>query len=163
MTQEVYFIISLILIIIGILGIFVPGLPGPILVMVGIFFYSFVTNFTIITIKWIIIFALLTLTTIVLDYISSLISAKKFGVSKLGIAGMIIGGIIGFITLNVIGLLAGQFLGIILGEILSGKNWLASIKSGGAGIIGYILGIAANTIIVGIMVSIFIYKIFWGG
>ncbi|MBM7614432.1 DUF456 domain-containing protein [Alkaliphilus hydrothermalis] len=150
-----YLFFSVILIILGIIGIFVAFLPGPILVLAGIVLYGWSTSFTVISLKVIVLFGLLTLGGILFDYLASFISAKKFNVSKTGTWGLIIGGIVGFLLLNLIGLVVGQFLGIMAGEILSGKNLKSSIKSGTASLVGYVLSIIVNVIIVTIMMGYF--------
>lgn len=153
-------IISFVLIILGVLGIFIPVLPGPILVLMGIVLYGFITEFTVITFNWIIIFAILTFITIIVDYLASFFTAKRFNVSTWGMIGMILGGFGGLVILNVIGLLIGQVIGLILGEILSGKELVQAIKAGSAGVIGYIISLSVKILITGIMVGSFVYLIY---
>lgn len=153
-------VISFVLIILGILGIFMPVLPGPILILIGIVLYGFTTDFTVITFNWIVIFAILTFITILVDYLASFFTAKKFNVSTWGMIGMALGGFGGLIVLNVIGLLIGQVIGLIIGEVLSGKELIQAIKAGSAGVVGYIISLAVKILITGIMVGSFIYLIY---
>jgi uncharacterized protein len=159
--ENLYFLISILLIVLGVAGIFLPVLPGPVLVLAGIFLYSYLTDFAIVSIRLIILFGILVLITLIFDYFASFFTAKKFGVSKWGIMGMVLGGAIGLIIFNIIGLLVGQILGIAAGEFLSGKHWLSAVKSGGAGILGYFLSLMVKITAVGLMVSLFIIKVLW--
>ncbi|SCY95003.1 DUF456 domain-containing protein [Alkaliphilus peptidifermentans] len=161
--QNVYILISIVLILFGTVGIFTAMLPGPVLVLLGVVIYSWATGFAIISMKVIIFFALLTLIGILADYLASFITAKKFGISRLGFIGMMIGGIVGLIIFNILGLLLGQFFGAILGELLSGKYFSKAALSGSAAIIGYFISVLINITVVGIMLGFFVYLIVKGG
>jgi len=160
--MNLYLFFSVVLMILGIIGIFVAFLPGPILVLAGIVLYGWSTSFTVISLKVIVLFGILTLGGILFDYLASFVSAKKFNVSKAGTWGLIIGGVVGFLLLNLIGLIVGQFLGIMVGEIMSGKNLRTSLKSGTASLVGYLLSVMVNVIIVSIMVGYFSFVVLKG-
>ncbi|KAB3534842.1 DUF456 domain-containing protein [Alkaliphilus pronyensis] len=161
--QGFYVLLSIILILFGTIGIFTAMLPGTILVLIGVFVYSWSTGFAIVSIKAIVIFSLLTLIGILADYFTSFLTAKKFGISRLGFIGMLVGGVVGLIMFNILGLLMGQFLGALLGELMSGKYISTAVKSGSAAILGYVISVFINVIIVGIILSSFIYLLFKGG
>ncbi len=160
--MNLYLIFSIVLIILGIVGIFTAFLPGTILVLTGIIIYGWATDFTIISIRIIIVFGFLTLAGILFDYLASFVSAKRYNISPKGIWGMVIGGIVGFFILNIVGIIIGQFIGILSGELLSGKNITSSLKSGTASLVGYFLSVMVNIIIVGIMVGYFSIKVLRG-
>ncbi|AKL94446.1 hypothetical protein CACET_c09390 [Clostridium aceticum] len=157
--ENTLMVISFVLIILGVMGIFLPILPGPILVLVGIVLYGFVTDFAVISLYWIVLFSILTFITIVVDYLASFMTAKKFNVSSWGMIGMFIGGFSGLVILNVVGLIIGQVVGLTLGELLSGREWKESIKAGGAGVIAYFVSLVVKLLITAIVVGIFIYLI----
>ncbi|WP_026477728.1 DUF456 domain-containing protein [Alkaliphilus transvaalensis] len=157
--MDYYLLISGIIIVLGIVGIFTAFLPGTLLVLAGIIFYGWSTDFTVISIKMIIFFGFLTLAGILFDYLASFISAKRYNISTKGIWGMLLGGVAGFFILSVIGMIIGQFIGILVGEILAGKNFKNSIKSGTASLVGYLLSTVVNIIIVGIMLGYFLFRL----
>jgi len=157
--MNINFIISVLLMLAGVAGIFISGLPGTILVFSGIAYYSWTINFSIISVNMLILFGILTVISMALDYLSSLISVKKLGISQKGMWGMILGGILGFFIFNVIGMVLGQFLGIVIGELASGKKLFFSVKAGGISILGYFAGIAINIITAAIMLGYFIYSL----
>lgn len=113
---NIHIIISVLFMLAGVAGIFVSGLPGTIFVFVGIAYYSWTTNFTIISIRLLILFGILTVISMALDYLSAIISVKRLGITQKGMWGMILGGILGFLILNVVGMVAGQFLGVVVGD-----------------------------------------------
>ena len=77
-------------IILGIIGAFLPILPGPITSWVGLLFIHFTS---VIPYNWTFIFTTLAVAILVyiLDYIIPALGTKKFGGSKYGIIGTTIG------------------------------------------------------------------------
>ncbi|QUH25967.1 DUF456 domain-containing protein [Serpentinicella alkaliphila] len=151
--------LSIILIVLGLVGIFVLALPSVILVLAGIFIYSYITNFTVISIQLIIIFSILTIITMFFDYLTTIVIAKKYNISNKNIAGMLLSGLIGFLVLNVVGLVIGQAIGIVVFELLSGEDWIKSIKKGGLSFLGFVLTVIIKVFVVCLMVGIFAYKV----
>ncbi|MCT4607429.1 MAG: DUF456 domain-containing protein [Marinisporobacter sp.] len=151
--------IVILLMIIGLIGSFIPGLPGNGLIFISTLGYGIFTKFEKISIGFIVFFGVLTILAFVFDYVASMLGAKKFGATKPGIIGGILGGIVGFFVLNILGLLMGQFVGTCIGEWYYGKELKDSMKSGIGTIIGYILGVVVNTTIGLTMIGIFLLKV----
>lgn len=159
MMNILFLIISSIIILVGLVGIFVPVLPGTWLVFAGTVLYAWVTNFEVISIGYLILFGALAALAWGIDYIASLLTAKKYGTSKYGLIGSVVLGIIGLIIFSIPGLIIGQLLGVILGELYFGKEMRSAIKSGMAVFIGYLLGNTAKVLLCSIIVVIFYLKV----
>lgn len=155
-----FLILSTILILIGMVGIFVPVLPGTGLVFAGTLLYAWITDFEVISIGYLILFGVLAALAWGVDYLASILTAKKYGASKIGIIASIVLGIIGLVVFSVPGLIIGQLAGIILGELYFGKEMKAAIKSGMAVFIGYLLGNTAKIILCSVIAVIFYIKVF---
>ncbi|HRU41963.1 MAG TPA: DUF456 domain-containing protein, partial [Candidatus Diapherotrites archaeon] len=84
---------------------------------------------------------------------------KKYGASKYGLIGGILGGILGLIAFGIPGLIIGQLAGVILGELYFGKQMKESFTSGFAMFAGYILGSTVKVFFAGLIVIIFYIKI----
>jgi uncharacterized protein YqgC (DUF456 family) len=154
-----FFIISTILILIGMLGIFLPVLPGTWLVFAGTLLYAWGTNFQTISIGYILFFGVLAALAWGVDYLASLLTAKKYGTSKYGLIGSVLLGIIGLIFFSIPGLIIGQLLGVIIGELYFGKEMRGAVKSGIAVFIGYLLGNTIKIILCSVIVVIFYIKV----
>ncbi len=146
----------------GLCGIIVPVLPDTILIFVGALIYAFFTKFQDITLTTIIILAGLTIVTNLLDWLGTIYGAKKFGATKYGIIGAVIGGIVGFIVLSLIGLMIFAVIGTILAEIyFAKKEQKDAIRAG----IGTLIGIIASSVIKAIiavaMIVIFILDLIY--
>ncbi len=152
--------LTVILIVTGLLGSVVPIIPGPILILIGSFVYAWHTDFLNVT--WVVlgILALLALISQALDYLASVIGAKKFGASRWGIIGSFAGGIIG-IFFGIFGILIGPFLGAVLFEMLTGKGFNSSVKIGFGTLVGFLGGTIGRVVIAFTMVGIFLTRIFF--
>ena len=150
---------SIILMLIGILGSFLPFIPGSPLIFLGAFIYAWHTNFLVITWGTLAILLLLTILSQALEYFSSLLGAKKYGASRWGLIGAFLGGIIGFFGGGILGILIGPFIGAFLLEFFHGRNWEASLKIGWGTLVGFLGGAIGKIIIALVMIGIFLIKI----
>jgi len=133
-------IITAILILLGFVGIVIPGLPAAPFIFLGAIIYGFGFGFGRIGLTIYIILGVLTALSLVIDYLGSVFGAKKFGASIFGIIGAILGLIIGFIIGNIWGLLIGPFVGAFLGELIKRKKAGVSLKSGLGATLGFLGG-----------------------
>lgn len=142
-------VLSIILLILGFIGCILPILPGPPLSFIGILLINF-TSFADFAARELIFLGLLALIVQVLDYIVPVWGTKKFGGSKYGTWGSIIGLIAGIIILpvlgivigpfGIIGILGGPFLGALIGELIAGRNSSTALRSAFGSFIGFIAG-----------------------
>lgn len=160
MWEIILFSISIIIMIVGVMGIIVPIIPSIPLIWFGAFFYAILTGFEEITWKLLLIFALLTVFSIIIENIGNVYGAKKFGATKWGIAGSIAGSIAGFFLGGAIGLIVGPVVGTIIFEMIGGKNYAGALKSGLGNFVGFVGGTLMKGIIGIIMIGIFVWKVF---
>ena len=151
-------IVGSILIIVGLIGCFIPILPGPpisYLALLSIHFMSdnkFSSNFLIL---WFIITIFVT----VLDYIVPIAGAKKMGGTKYGVWGSTIGLFLGIFFFPPLGLILGPVLGAWVGELLAGKSGVESLRAAMGSFIGFLLGTAAKLFVSLAMSYYFIEKL----
>ncbi|OHB87962.1 MAG: hypothetical protein A3D13_07375 [Planctomycetes bacterium RIFCSPHIGHO2_02_FULL_40_12] len=155
----IIFIISLLIILGGFSGILFPIIPGTPLIWLGVFLYAVCDGFESIGWLLLLIFAVLTIISLALDYLGGVIGAKKFGATKWGLIGSVIGGIAGFFMGGIVGLIFGPFFGAVLLELIVGKDLTGAFKSGAGTLVGFIGGAIAKLAIGVIMIGIFIWKV----
>ena len=129
-----------ILTILGILGAFLPVIPGPITGWAGLLLLYLTKpvtqNWYFLGITFFIAVAIL-----ILDYIIPAVGTKKFGGSKHGVYGTTIGLIIG-LFFPPLGLIIGPFAGAFIGELIyNSKDTNRALKAS----IGAFLGFVTST------------------
>jgi hypothetical protein len=104
--------------------------------------------------------ALLTIVVTVLDYVVPAAGAKKFGASKSGFWGAVIGMLVGIIFFPPLGIIIGAFLGAIVGEMIVGKQTHDAIKAGWGVFVGVMFGMLLKLIASGVMTFYFVKGLF---
>jgi len=143
MVETLIYIFVILLFVIGI-GLAIFNLPGIWLVFLGILIFSISTKFVVIT--GINLFYILLFTVVIgfIDNFVIIIGAKKYGSSKWGMFGAVLGGMVGMFFAP-IGLLVGPFLGATLFEILFAKKEMKlAVKSGIGALFGFLLSIVVK-------------------
>lgn len=152
--------VGFILIFLGIVGSFLPILPGPITGWFGLLIIhltkTVAMDWTFLSITLIIAILIW-----VLDYFIPAIGTKRFGGSKYGVYGTTIGLIIGLLSPIPFGILIGAFCGAFIGELLyDSKDTNRALKAS----FGAFIGFLASTTIkfsVALVYVILYFKIFW--
>ena len=140
MDETLIIITSLILLVIGILGTFLPVLPGLILSFGGLLLYKFGTNAEL-SMVYIWVFGILTAASAVLNYIIPAKTTKKYGGTRWGSIGSVVGTIIGLFLPIPLGFLVGMFAGVFVGELLhDSKDKKKAFNSMKGAFIGFIYG-----------------------
>jgi uncharacterized protein YqgC (DUF456 family) len=147
-------IIGILLILVGIIGCIIPGIPGPPIAYIGMLLQIFKTENPF-TAKFLIIWALITIGVSVLDYVVPAVGTKKFGGSRRGVWGSIIGLFAGIFFFPPVGLIIGPFLGAFLGELTGGKETQAALKAGFGSFIGFLSGVVLKLVVTGLMAFYF--------
>lgn len=128
--------------IVGLVGIILPALPGLILMLIGILIYGWHFGFSILGYNFIITMVLLTFLGTFIDILGSMLGAKKYGASKLSLLNMFVGLIFGFFTMGLAGLVIGPVIAVIFTEMFKGKSLNYSLKVTIGLVLGFLSGIA---------------------
>jgi uncharacterized protein YqgC (DUF456 family) len=151
--------ISLLIMLGGLAGIILPVIPSTPVIWVGVFIYAAYDGFETIGWSLLLIFAILTIVSLVLDYLGGVIGARKYGATRWGLIGSVIGGIFGFFMGGIVGLVFGPFFGAVLFELIFGKDLRGAFKSGVGTLVGFLGGVIVKLVISVVIIGIFIIKI----
>lgn len=152
--------LGVLLIIGGILGSILPFLPGPPLSYGGLLLLHFTEDHQF-TSRFLIIWAIITAVTYLIDYLIPIWGTKRFGGSKQGIWGSIIGLIAGIFFFPPFGIIIGPFAGAVIGELIAGKTHSAAFRSGLGSFVGFLLGTLIQLIAAGLMAWHFAKELFF--
>ena len=154
-------ILSAVLIACGILGIFIPLLPGVPVVWLGLLLYALATGFKEITLLTLIVFLGLTAITILIDFVAPIIGAKTYKASIYGLIGAFSGLILGLFALGPLGIILGPLFGGFIGEILTGKESNVAAKTALGAFVGFATSALIKLIVALIMLGFFIAAVFF--
>jgi uncharacterized protein len=130
--------LGIILCIVAILGSILPLIPGPPIAYVGLLIQQF-RDPNPFTTKFLLIWAGIIVVILVLDYIIPIWGTKRFGGTKYGMWGCMIGFIAAF-WMGPLGVIIGPFIGAFLGEVIGGQNAHKSFKAAVGSFVGFLLG-----------------------
>lgn len=122
----------------GILGSFLPILPGPVLSWIGLLLL-YLTN-AVPTNYWVLSLTLaVTIAISVLDYVIPAKGTKRFGGSKYGVWGTNIGLVVGIFAPIPLGFIIGPFLGAVIGELIyNSKDHKRAVKAAAGSLAGFL-------------------------
>jgi len=139
---------SLVLLVLGLLGTFLPVLPGLLLSLCGLLIYKFGTDAPL-PMAYVWIFSALTVVSIILNYVIPARTTRKYGGTRWGSIGSVIGTFAGMFFIPIpFGFLIGMFLGVFAGELLhDARDKKKAWNSTKGALIGFIYGTGFNFIV----------------
>jgi uncharacterized protein YqgC (DUF456 family) len=155
MSPIVWWIIAALLIALGVVGAFVPAVPGVLFVLGGMFLAAWIDGFrrsgwiTLGTLGLLAVFAL------ALDVVAGLLGAKRVGASRLALVGAAIGSVVG-ILFGFLGALIGPFVGAAAGEWISRGGIAQAARVGLGTWIGVAVSLVARVVVVFAMLAVFV-------
>jgi uncharacterized protein len=156
--------LSALLLIAGLVGCVLPVMPGPPLSFAGMLLIHY-TRFAQFNASTLIMVGVAVGVVLILDYVVPAWGTKKYGGTKYGSYGSIVGLFIGMFFLpplgpfGIITVLGGPFLGAYIGEIIGGSNKGKALNAAFGTFIGFLAGtfiriVTSVTIIVMVVMNI---------
>lgn len=142
-------VLAFVLMLIGIIGCIVPGLPGTPIAYAGLWVAQ-TTERVDFSWKFLLIWGIVVIVVSALDYIVPAWGTKQFGGTKWGAWGSTIGVFVG-LFFGAIGVIIGPLVGAIIGELFAGKQLEQAIKAGWGSFIGILFGTIIKLVACGLM------------
>ena len=157
--MELFLVLTaLLLMILGIIGSFLPVLPGPLTSWAGLLVLHF-TDGVELSQTFLISTLLVAIVIYVLDYIIPAMGTKRFGGSRSGMIGTTLGLIIGIISPLPFGIIIGPFTGALIGEMIHRNDLNKAIKAAFGSFLGFIASTFLKFIVTIIFLGFFIVKL----
>lgn len=150
-------ILSGLMMLIGIIGCIVPGLPGTPIAYVGLWIAQ-ATDRVDFSWQFLLVWGIVTIVVTVLDYVVPAWGTKRFGGTRWGVWGSTIGVFVG-LFFGAVGVIVGPLVGAILGELLGGKEVRQALRAGWGSFIGLLCGTILKLICCGLMTTALIQAI----
>lgn len=136
--EWLWIILGFVLILLGLAGSLLPVLPGPPIAWFGLLIQQLRDPNPYST-RFLVIWAIVVVVTIVLDYLVPIYGTKKFGGTKYGAWGCTLGFLLAF-WMGPWGVIIGPFIGAFVGEMLGGQTSNRSLRAAFGSFIGFLVG-----------------------
>ncbi len=138
--MDVYAWILILVLFLGVIGTFVPMVPGMWLIFASLLIYGFFDHWTAYSFWFVLVVLILTIVSSFLDYGGAMIGAKKFGASNMATFGAIIGSVVGGLLFQLPGTILGGIFGSVLAEFKRQRSLPHSLRAAAGSIIGVAIG-----------------------
>ena len=145
--------VSFALILVGLAGTVIPALPGIPMIFAGGWLIDYLEDYQFFGWGTLIALGVLTVISLIIDWVSQTMGAQKAGATKLGLTGAFVGTIVG-IPFGLVGIFLFPVIGAFVGEMIGHRDMRKAGKVSWATWIGMIAGIAAKLAIAFIMIGI---------
>ena len=145
--------VAFLLILVGVAGTIIPALPGIPMIFAGAWLVAYMEDYLYFGWGTLIALGVLTVISIIIDWVSQTMGAQKAGATKLGLTGALLGTIIG-IPFGLVGIFLFPVIGAFVGEMIGHRDMRKAGKVSWATWIGMIAGIAAKLAIAFMMIGI---------
>lgn len=145
--QSVAFGVAVFFMLLGLVGVLIPLLPGSLLIWLTVVLYALVerlNGYAAIDPLTLVAITLISLVTGLADLWLPLLGGKVSGSSTRALLFGVAGAIIGTFLLPLLGSIIGYAVGILLGEYQKHRNWDRALRAGAGGLAGWGIGTATQ-------------------
>jgi uncharacterized protein YqgC (DUF456 family) len=148
------YLVGGVLVLVGLAGLVLPVLPGILLVFAGLALAAWADGFARVGAWGLAIIGGLAIAALAVDFLASLLGARRVGASGLAVAGAGLGALVGLLF-GVPGLILGPFIGAVGGELIARRDLVRAGQVGLATWIGMVLGGVTKVILAFMMIATF--------
>ena len=152
-------IIAAFLMVLGVVGSFLPVLPGPLTGWLGLLVLYLMPEIDV-SLMTLVITLIVAILIWILDYIIPALGTKKFGGTKAGMIGTSVGLIIGLLTPIPGGFIMGAFVGAFAGELINKADSKTALKAAFGSLLGFLTSAFIKFVVAIISLGLFI-SIIW--
>lgn len=152
-------VLAVALVVIGLIGIVLPALPGTILIFAGLLLGAWADGFTRVGAGTLTLLGVIAAASYGVDFVAAALGVKRLGASTRAMTGAALGTLFG-LFLGIPGLLVGPFVGAVLGELTMHRDFGRAGRAGVAAWIGFAIGMAVKVALAFTMVAIFLAAMF---
>jgi hypothetical protein len=153
--------VALALLVVGVVGSLVPGLPGAILSLAGVYLFWWTSGFTSPSLLWLVGLTLVGVTTVAVDWGAGFAAAKVGGAST---RTTLLAGIAGLALLFVagpVGVIAGIAGTVFLLEFADSRDADASLRTAAVTTLGVLGSNVVQALLTGSMLVVMLVVAFW--
>ena len=147
--------LAVVMVIIGLIGVVMPALPGHMLILAGLIVGAWANGFTRVGVWTLVVLGIIALASYAVDFVAVALGAKRLGASPRAMTGAALGTIAG-LFFGLPGVIVGPFVGAVIGELTTNRDFAKAGKAGVAAWIGFAIGTAVKVALAFLMIGIFL-------
>jgi len=144
----------------GLVFCVIPGIPGPPFSFLALILLQTAKKGDAFSPSFLLVMGIITILVTAVDYVFPALGAKKFGATRKGFWGAVIGMLLGMVLFPPLGIFIGAFVGAIGGELMGGKLTSDALRAGWGVFLGIMLGFLVKILASGVMAFYFIKGLF---
>ncbi|MBM3839917.1 MAG: DUF456 domain-containing protein [Verrucomicrobia bacterium] len=152
--QIIGLLLALLVMLVGLGGTMIPGVPGVPLVLLAAGAHRLWFGDAGVSNAVLVILTLLTLVSLGVDYLASVLGARKLGATWRGVLGAVLGATVG-IFFAIPGVIIGPFVGAVAFEMLGGREWKEATRAGVGALVGVFVGVLGKVVCCAVMIGLF--------
>jgi len=156
--QVIGLILALLVMAVGVAGSVVPGIPGPPLILVAAVGHRLWFGEAGASIWVLATLAGLMAGSLLLDYVATLIGARRLGATWRGVVGAAVGAVVGLFA-GLWGIIFAPFVGATLGELLGGREFQGAARAGLGAMLGLLAGAVGKVACSAAMIGLFLANV----
>jgi uncharacterized protein YqgC (DUF456 family) len=154
----VLWVVAVALVVLGVVGSVIPGLPGTIFVFAGMWLAAWADGFTRVSVATIVVLGVLAAASYAVELAAAGLGVKRVGASRQAIVGAALGTVLG-LFFGLPGVIVGPFAGAVIGELSARSGLAQAARVGVAAWVGLLLGTAVRVGVAFIMLGIFLFAL----
>jgi uncharacterized protein len=148
------------LVVLGVLGLALPVLPGVPVLFAGLLLAAWIDDFAKVSGNTMILIGVIALLAWLIDFVASLMTTKSVGASRQALVGTLIGGLVGIVG-GIPGIIMGTIGGAVIGELMAYRDPSRATKVGIAAGLGFVLALVVKLLFAMLMLGVFTYAYFF--
>lgn len=148
-------IAAILLVILGVVGVVLPALPGTVLIFLGLLLAAWLDDFATVGVLPLVVIALLGAASYTVDFVAAAAGTRHAGASPRAAVGAALGTVAGFFF-GLPGLLLGPFVGAVVAELTVHRDMTRAGKAGVAAWVGFVLGMGIKVGLAFAMIAVFL-------
>ena len=154
MLPAVLWTFAVILVLVGLVGIVLPALPGTMLILAGLVLAAWADDFSRVGPGMLVLIGVIGAASYGVDFVAAALGAKHMGASKRAMVGAGLGTLLG-LFFGFVGVIIGPLLGAVIGELTQHRDWKRVGRAGLAAWLGFAIGTAVKVAMAFVMLGLF--------
>jgi uncharacterized protein YqgC (DUF456 family) len=155
MMAILLWVLAAVMVVVGVIGVVMPALPGHMLIFAGLLVGAWAEGFTRVGVWTMVVLGLIALASYGVDFAAVALGAQRLGASPRAMTGAALGTLAG-LFFGLPGVIVGPFVGAVIGELTTNRNIAKAGKAGFAAWIGFAIGTAVKVAMAFLMIGIFL-------